>query len=303
MKRGTISTIVALAVGIGGVAWLQPSLARTLHETKARDDVYTFPAPDQLILLTLGHRAAAADLLWVKLRIEYGVHWVERRNLNDASRYLDAIVVLDPAFESPYVYGDTMVIYQPVAVGEPEVRWAKSFLEKGTRERPYDPKLWAHYGQFLVFMAPTYIKDKPTLDQWRLEGAMALARSVELGADVAHSRTAAGLLSEAGQRDAAIRSLQNAYVVTDDVPEKEHIAELLAAYHAASAQEAAQQDLFFIELSWTRSYPFLSHGAFVVIGPKRDPLACAGRDPVGKERPECATTWQAVLPSSTSSRD
>jgi tetratricopeptide (TPR) repeat protein len=311
MKAGdALMPVLVLALGVGGVAWLQPSLAGTLHATKAREDVYAFPEPSQLKILTLGHRAAAADLLWVKVRIEYGIHWSERRSFRDAQRYLDAIVELDPAFESPYVYGDIMVLYQAVAGGEPEARWAKDFLERGTRERPTDAKLWAHYGQFLAFMAPTYIKDKPTLDRWRHDGAIALARSVDLGGDVAHSRTAAGFLSDAGERDAAIRALQNAYAVTDDPSEREHIVRQLAQYNAESAQVAAKDDLFYIERHWVTEYPFLGRGAFLVIAPKRDTLGCAGRSAPGAPRDEaerrerdCAATWQPHLPSAAAHRD
>lgn len=289
MKRDAATAILALAIGLGGVAWLQPSLAATMHATKAREDVYAFPEPSQLRLMTLGHRAAAADLLWVKLRIEYGIHWSERRAFTDATRYLDAIVELDPQFGSPYKYGDTIVIYQPVAGGEDAARWSQAFLQRGTRERPYDAELWAHYGQFLVFMAPTYVKDKATLAEWRHEGALALARSVELGGDAAHGRTAAGMLSEAGERDAAIRALQNAYAMTDEPAEREHIAELLVAYHADAEKAAAQEQFIRVEREWVTHYPFLSRGEFLILGPNRDPLACAGRG----HGDECKDSWDA----------
>ncbi len=292
MKRSAISWIVALAIGVGGVAWLQPSLASTLRATKAREDVYAFPAPEQLRLLTLGHRAAVADLLWVKLRIEYGIHWSERRDFPDASRYLDAIVALDPAFEAPYKYGDTIVIYQIVAGDEADARWSKAFLEKGTHERPHDAELWAHYGQFLVFMAPTYIKDKTTLAEWRHEGALALARSVELGGDAAHGRTAATMLDESGQRDAAIRALQNAYAMSDDPSEREHILQLLVAYHGDAQKEAAEKHFLALEMEWSKSYPFLTRGSFLLVGPQRDPLACAGR--VAAADPKCGGSWPEV---------
>jgi hypothetical protein len=277
VKRAPLTTLAFLAFGVAGVAWLQPSLAATLHATKAREDVYAFPSPGELRLATLGHEAAVADLLWVKVRIEYGIHWVERRPFRDATRYLDAITELDPSFGAPYDYADALVMYQPVAGGDPEARWVNSFLERGTKERPADGQLWAHYGQFLVFMAPTYVKDKPTLDAWRHEGALALARSVELGADVAHGRTAAGMLSEEGQRDAAIRTLQNAFLVSDDPQEKTHIAELLVALHGEEQKATAERHAIAVQRAWTSQYPFLTRGEFLLIGPKRDPAACAGR--------------------------
>ncbi len=278
---GRLVGALVLLVGIAGVAWLQPTLASSLHATKAREDVYDFPSPAQLRLATLGHEAAAADLLWVKVRIEYGVHWVEHRPFRDVTRYLDAITELDPTFGAPYKYADTLVLYQPVAGGDEEARWVQAYLQRGTEARPSDGELWAHYGQYLVFMTPTYVKDKPTLDRWRHEGALALARSVELGADVAHGRTAAGMLSEEGQRDAAIRTLQNAFLVSDDAEEKVHIAELLVALHGEEEKAAAERHAIAVQRAWTTDYPFLSRGEFLLVGPKRDAAACAGRDRSG----------------------
>ncbi len=106
--RGAIAVI---AIGIGGVALLQPRLANQIHDAKAREDVYLFPPPAELEVATLGYRAAVVDMLWVKLRIEYGTHFVEKRAFPDAPHYLDAILALEPDYAPVFRYVDTILCY------------------------------------------------------------------------------------------------------------------------------------------------------------------------------------------------
>lgn len=294
-SAGNVAATVALLVaGIGGVALTQPSLARTLHATKAREDVYVFPPPAELRGLTLGHRAAAVDLLWVKLRIEFGLHFAEHRPFPDVYHYVDAILALEPDYAPLYKYADTLILYSIGTPSEADARRVRDYLERGTKERPGDRDAWMHFGQFVAFSASTYIHDPVVLDAWRKEGAMALSRSVELGADPDRSMSVAYLLNESGERDAAVRSLRRAFALTDDPMMREEIAAHLAKLEAKDEQEAAQDDALFVANAWQGGYPFLTRGAFLLLAPRRDTLRCAGP---GHEGADCSTNWHAVLPS------
>src|SRR5437660_1703747 len=83
---------------------------RAHHDTKAREDVYLFPPPNQLRAVTLGYRAAATDLIWAKLLVEYGMHWQEKRDFPDLDRYVDAILALEPDFQPLYLTVDTLLV-------------------------------------------------------------------------------------------------------------------------------------------------------------------------------------------------
>ena len=292
--RSVAATAALLVVGIGGVALTQPRLARTLHDTKAREDVYLFPPPAQLQILTLGHSSAAVDLLWVKLRIEFGIHLIEHRPFPDVYHYVDAILALEPDYAPLYKYADTLILYSVETAGEADAIRVHDYLERGTKERPGDRDVWLHYGQFLAFMAPTYVRDPAVLESWRKEGALALSRSVELGEDADRSFSVAFLLNKAGERDAAVRALRRAFALTDDPAMREHLAAQLATLQASDEQEAAQDDARFVENAWRRDYPFLSRGSFLLLAPRRDTLRCAGPD---HRAAECSTAWHDVLPS------
>ena len=74
-RAGILPAIAVVLAGVTGIALLQPPLAAETHKVHQRDDASLLPPADQLRSLTLGYRAAAADLLWAKLILEYGLHW------------------------------------------------------------------------------------------------------------------------------------------------------------------------------------------------------------------------------------
>lgn len=296
MKRDVLGAIAFVALGVSGVVLTQPSIASGLHAAKAGEDVYLFPPPAQLQAGTLGYKAAAVDMLWVKLRVEYGMHFVENRPFPDVVHYLDAILQLEPDFAPVYKYVDTMVCYHAATGTEEDARTARAYLERGIAARPNDHEVWLHYGQFLAFMAASYLTSKDEIERWRADGAAALARAVELGDDPSRSLAAATLLSEQGARDAAVKALERAYALTDDTQTREAIVNKLAALHADDVRDRAQEDVRFIEKTWHSRWPFVARGTALLLGPAPDPLACVG--PKGARDSACAMDWEPVLPSS-----
>jgi hypothetical protein len=287
--------LVAIALGVLGVALTQPSLARGLHAAKAREDVYLFPPPEQLRVATLGYRAAVVDMLWVKLRIENGIHLLEKRPFPDAPHYFDALLELEPDFPPAFKYVDSMLCYREGS-GEREARLTRAYLERGIAARPNDHEVWLRYGQFLAFMGGSFLTSKEEIEQWRVDGAAALARAVELGDDPDRSLAAASLLSSHGANAAAVRVLEQTYALTDDEQERENIARKLADLHAEDVRDRAKNDLLFIESIWRDRWPFLPRTAVMLVGPGRDTLKCAGHE--GSSDPACALGWSERVPSS-----
>ena len=292
---GVFALVVVAALGI---ARFQPRLARAVHEVKQRDDVSLLPPPAELRAMTMGYRAAAADVLWAKLLVEYGTHWQEKREWSDAPRYFDAILALEPDHPLVYRFADTLMIYRPMHGTEDDAHGARTYLERGTRERPYDHDVWMHYGQFLAFAAPSFLNDKKEIERWRKEGAEAMARAVELGAEADRSVTVATILGKSGERQAGIRQLRRAYMLTDDPAVREMIANKLQILEASAEKAAMEKDTRFIESTWRKSYPFLPRDVYMLVGPFKDPAACAGRDSaVSRERRFCPRDWEDALPS------
>jgi hypothetical protein len=296
MKRDVIGVLVMGALGVAGIALTQPSIASGLHAAKEREDVYLFPPPAELRVATLGYNAAAVDMLWVKLRIEYGMHFTESRAFPDVTHYMDAILALEPDFFPIFKYADTMLCYHAGDGTADDARTARAYLERGLESRPDDHEVWLHYGQFLAFMSPTFLTDPKEIDDWRQAGAKALERAVELGDDPNRSIAAANLLDRHGERAAAVRALERAYALTDDERTREIISIKLAQLHADDVRDRAKEDVGFIENAWRTRWPFVSRGTALLLGPGPDPLACAG--PRAASVPACAMDWEPVLPSS-----
>jgi len=286
--------IFALVLGTSGIALVQPSLARQAHKISQRDDVFLLPPPAELRVLTLGYRAAAADMLWSKLILEYGLHWQERRPFPEVTRYIDGILALEPDLPILYDFIDTILVYPaPPGGTEEDARTARRYLERGTVERPYDPNVWLHYGQFIAFLAPSFLKDEQEIQRWRVDGANAILRAVELGSDAQRSLAAASILDRAGERKATIAHLERTYAMTDDLDIREQLRlRLLSMKGTLEAEKAVGA----VDREWRSRYQFLSRGQALLVGPSRSPIACAGPQSYGIRG--CPKDWDAAIADS-----
>ena len=125
------------------------------------------------------------------------------------------------------------------------------------------------------------------------DGAIAIAHAVELGASPDRSIDVASTLHRFGERDAEIRELRRGYALTDDPDRRSEILARLQSLEAAGEREEVEADLKTIEGEWRASYPFLSRGEYLMLGPNVDPLRCAG--PGSAASKECARDWSSRL--------
>jgi hypothetical protein len=295
MKLGAAGAVLLMASGAIGVAATQPRLAATVHEVKEGYDLVIFPPPAQLRAALLGWDAPAVDMLWAKLLVEYGIHFSEHREFVEIPRYVDAILELEPDYQPLYKFVDTMLAYRPMQGTESDVRLARNYLERGTRELPQDPRMWLRYGQFIAFVAPSFLKDEREAQAWRRDGAEAMERAAELGADPDQAVTAAGILNRGGNTREAIRYLEKAYAFTEHPAMHEvhqAIGKKLAALSAISLRDQADATMRAIDARWSRELPDVSRDHYLLLGPVTDPVRCAG--PAALDDIACSHSWQAV---------
>jgi hypothetical protein len=288
-----LAIVLLLAVTSLGVARTQPRLAAIVHRAKERDDVWLLPPPAELKAATLGYTAAATDLLWAKLLVEYGLHMSERRPFPDLNLYLDAILALEPDYGPLYRAVDTMLAYRPIHGTEQDARDARRYLERGLVERPLDYRVWLEYGQFIAFLAPSFLASDADKEQWRKDGADALMRAVELGADADRSIAAAAMMKRWGKSDAARRHLHQILALADDEQTREEIAKQLRILNASDEKDSAERALEGIEARWRREMGFVPRRQYLLLGPEVDPLSCAGPEKSGV--PSCARAWDGAL--------
>lgn len=274
MARGpALLVAVLLVVPAIGIAQMQPRLAKSFHEIKQRDDTYALPPPKHLEAMTLGYHAAAVDLLWAKLLVEYGTHWAEKRPF-DARNYMDAIITIEPNYAPVYKYADTLLVYVPPVGTREDAYAARAYLERGLKERHGDYEVWQDYGQFMAFLGPAFLKDQSEKDEWRKIGANALLYAVELGADAQRSLAAATILRKYGEREASTQHLTRILAITDDEETRQQILYKLRQLEAAPDMD----QLHAFEARWHQDYAFLSRTMFTLLGPRVDGARCAGVD-------------------------
>ncbi|MGD0676839.1 MAG: hypothetical protein ABSC94_15610 [Polyangiaceae bacterium] len=294
MNAATLAGPALLALSVMAVGATGPRLAAIAHDAKKQDDVATLPPPAMLHVLTLGWDAAVVDLLWSELLIDYGTHWSEHRDLKYIPSYVDAILELEPTYGPMYRFVDTLLAYRPLRGTEADVRLARGYLERGTRARPDDARVWLEYGQFLSFIAPSFLEDSGERDAWRRAGATAVGHAVELGADADSALSAATMLTAAGARDQAIRFLEHAYELTPEASDvHDSIGRRLASLEANAWRDAADEASAAIDMRWTREMPLVPRDRYLLIGPRADVWKCAGPDTT--DDPACDRDWASII--------
>jgi hypothetical protein len=285
----------ALLLGAAlGVHALQPLLSQTYGEARRRDDAYYLPGPEMTKVMSLGYRAALADLIFAHVLVSHGQHFQEKRRFEFVANYLDTITELDPTFREPYRLADTLIVMQPTAPKLEDYRAARRIEERGLKAFPYDQELWLIAGQFMAYIAAPYVPANEYAE-WRLEGAKKLSRSCELIGQNQniphHCITAAALFTEAGKRDVVQGFLERVMAISDD-PEIQAVAGgyLGRVINEAERERADQRNKRFRAL-WQRDFTFVSRETLTLLGPGFDPARCAGIEAAAK--PECIASFRA----------
>jgi hypothetical protein len=166
---------------------------------------------------------------------------------------------------------------------------------RGLEMNPHDTELWLTTGQYLAYLAPPHLSDQNKKREWRLEGAKILSRACELASrneNIPYNCiVAAGLLHEAGEREAAIESLRRLIAVSED-PEIQRLALGYLAKHLDEREKQraeARREQF--KTAWHADLPFVTKDLLLVVGPRFDPARCAGAG--GGRREGCSTSWKA----------
>jgi len=297
---------LALLVGAAALALSAQQPARALHkQAKETSEVYLLPPPNQLVTMSLGHRAALADLLWANVLVTQGLRMGERRRFETVVPYLEAINELDPKWRDPYRMADALVTLQTRPATVDEIHATRKILERGVRERPYDAELWLNLGQYVGFIIPNnYLEPYPEeADQWRRDGAAYLKRAAELsGSDSSiawNSIGAARIMAENGHLDRAIEMYQRVLATTDDPELQDDVRKRLEAF--AGAKSAGKRDMQALEGAarlevekqikpqWM---PGLTPTGARALGFPRDAALCAGgARAVEALTPRCSPTW------------
>jgi len=311
--RGDAAAISVFLAGAVAIAATQlPGRTEQLR-IKEGSDAYLLPPPSQLVHMSLGYRAALADLLWADLQVTQGLRLGEKRRHNLTVNYLDAINELDPKWRDPYRMADTLITVQAKSASIEEVREARRILERGVRERPNDAELWFVLGAFMMFIAPNSYMEPGSEEAlaWREQGALHLARAAELAPKDSsitwQTLGAARLLAETGHLERTIEMLSTVLATTEDPELRSDVEQRLRVFmreQSEGAADAEQQkriarakrmrqlarDHYFLDERLESRKPGSNVETTMLLGPPRDAGVCAG--PAADERPGCASNWR-----------
>ncbi len=282
--RWSRADLVAASVAVGAALlmfWERAPLAKSYARLVTKHDVYVLPPPREVVTLSLGYRAALADLIFGHVLVSAGIHTAEKRAFEFAAAYLQAVNELDPKFRAPYRFADAIITLQTVEVPEQAYRDARQILLRGTRELPYDQELWSSAGQFLAYLAPHQLRDPAEQARFREDGARLLAHACELLGQNEniphHCITAAALFSDAGNLSATRAFLERVLLISDD-PEQRALAEgRLRQLDGPGAQQELMARALRFEQAWRTDMPFVTRTEMAALGPKFDAASCAGR--------------------------
>ncbi len=269
------------------------------------DDAYLLPPPEQLDRLSLGYKAAVADVLWADLMVSQGLRMGERRRHDLVIESLNAVNQLDPAWRDPYRLAQPLVTLQVEIAPREQITALRTVLERGLKDHPTDAELHLIAGAFIGVTAPnSYLEDEPAVaEEWRRQGAEYLARAAELApADsniVWQAMAGDRYLLQSNQDDRALEMYTTILATTDDTELRDTIQrkvdrleqnKRVGAGEIGYKQRGARHDAY--RRLTLESYPAAPFRYMFLMPYPRDEAACAGgaRAP-GFDTLACAKSW------------
>lgn len=262
---------------------------------EAGSDVYALPQVDQLVVFSLGYRAAAADLLFGRTMVAAGVHFSEKRVFERLDAYLWGILALDPDYLDVYRYADALLNLSTVEMPPENLRKAREILEFGLGRFPDQAELWLTAGQFVAYLAPQRLPETEDRNEWRRAGLTMIQQACETylssGQVPGPCLRATSRLSEEGETAAAIRSLERFIAIADNPATRKNAIERLEALVGQRAVRRRAASLQRIEALRRSDLPAADRLRYQLLVPPMNPRRCL----LGIDRgDQCATSFAAV---------
>ena len=267
---------------------LRASLVARVAHVKEITDVYALPPPAIVKRMAIGYDDALVSVLWASVLYQYGVHVGQNRKFPYATQYIQTIIELDPTFKPAYKFISTFVTMQAVEPERVELDETRAILAKGAEALPDDPDVLGAYATFLMFESSQYLSPEER-QQWRTFGAPIAQRAVELGyLNQGLAIVGAQFLVKVGLRDLAIEQLERSYAIAPTEEVRKDILARLQRLQAKTTVDRLKHSAERFLGHWMHEAGFLDETTFVLVGPRRNTAACAGR--VGLDAP-CALGW------------
>jgi tetratricopeptide (TPR) repeat protein len=284
--KTAVACLLLIALAVLGDRARQHAQAVFLH-AQTYEDVYYLPPPNELILFSLGHRAALADLVWMKALVYFGEELYHRGNVANLFRYTDAIIALDETFVRAYRWVANAAIYRTGDVTVDDVRKAIRYLEAGARLFPDDGNIaWELGATYAYELEPMLPVGAPRAEA-RRKSLEYLEMAALRGAGPAWlGLQTASQLSSLGHKEQAVQHLQDLYATATDPAIKAELEQRLASLQTEAYVEAMRAAADELETHRKRDFPYVDTSLYLLVG-SRPPfdgmeLLLRGFDPIAK---------------------
>lgn len=291
-SRGIWLSLLSLALGATAFSSARGALRGPYAALGEAEDLTALPDPEKLKVFSLGYDAAVADYLFASTLVRAGRSFTQKRHFEHLDRYLRAIIYLDPYYRDVYLFADSLLTLSTVESPPENFRHARDILEVGLAHFPNDAELWLSAGQFVLYLAPPWLGKGEDPSEWRAQGATMMQRACELTPDEPPAGCISSLrrLSEAGETEAAIASIQRMLVLAEEPSFRAalsaKLAELVSEARARTfgdrTSSLARRHLFDL--------PLASRAEYQIMGP-----AFAGFDCLSAKAPSqtCVTSFRS----------
>jgi tetratricopeptide (TPR) repeat protein len=294
-RRGLLA---AVSLGVCGylVSASRADVAGKYQDLGADSHIYAVPSEEQLLVFSLGYRAAFADLLFGRTMVAAGIHFSEKRVFHHLDAYLKGIIALEPKYRDVYQYADALLNLSTVEMPPENLRTAREIQEAGFKQFPHDPDLWMSAGQFMAYLAPQRLPENEDKSEWRLAGARAIQHACDIWPrhlelpDVCLAP--ATIMSKNGELDSGIRALERLIAIADEESVRAQAMTKLRRLSGERAARKAAENLRSLDSLRESDLPVADRLRYQLMAPPFEARACVGQEsPLSSTR--CATSFSA----------
>jgi hypothetical protein len=254
-----IIALVLMLASLAGVWSLRNRAMDHYLATQTYEDIYYLPPPEWLQVMSLGHRRALADLIWLRALIYFGDEFENRGAVKHVFNYGDAMLALDPDFRRVYRWVGVAGVYTPTGSPPEFIERAIDVLRNGVARFPDDGQLaWDAGATIMYELLPNLPEDDPDRERLKAEGNEHMMTAARLGAGPDWLViTNATTLRKLGEKDRELRHLEEMYAIVRDPAVKAEIEIRLSQLRDEAYAEAFRHANEEFEQRRLEEYPYM----------------------------------------------
>jgi hypothetical protein len=257
-----VGRLVAAVAIVGVLAGIWSLRGRAMDQylgTQTYEDIYYLPPPPWLEVMSLGHRRALADLIWLRALIYFGDEFANKGAVKHVFNYGDAMLTLDPDFKRVYRWVGMAGVYTPTGSSTEFMERAIDVLRRGAERFPNDGELAWDAGATITYELLPYLpKDDPDRERLRAEGNDYMIAAARLGGGPPWLvMTNATSLRKLGQTDRELRHLEEMYAMIRDPKVKAQIEIRLTQLRDEAYAEAFRSTNEEFEKRREEEFPYM----------------------------------------------